>query len=133
MTSDTTPVIVEADVLARAYTRGYKEFSDAAVDADGEAEQSISAFIESDRYTSGVLPDLRKWSGYDDTGTGTYATPQSVVVVPVGSQDDTPAEGVEVDSQHVLEEGVTDAYLSGCRDALDGSPYTSETVTHSRV
>jgi hypothetical protein len=133
MTSDTTVVIEEAQLLEAAYDRGYSEFEDADVDPRGEEEASMAAFTESARYTSSVLPDLREWSGYDDTGTGTYGIPQTAFVVPVGNTDDTPAEAVEVESRYVLEEAAVPAYLRGCRDALHGEGYDCETVIYSRM
>jgi hypothetical protein len=127
--SETIPVVHESDALDDAYKMGWEAF-EASPEAIEDPFEAISHYEESAHYINNTAPTLRCMAGFSDHKGGTYQDrPESVAVVPVGSEGDRPIEAEKMDPQWVLG-AIHDAYHAGAYDALEGHEYgESDDVT----
>lgn len=109
-----TAVVHESTVLDDAYALGYDEFT--GVDAE---EVDFDGFTGTARWDSHLLPRLRALCGYGDRGHGTYTVAREVAVVPVGNEDDEPAEAITINTTEILNAAV-DQFRAGAHDAAEG-------------
>lgn len=108
-----TAVVHESTVLDEAYAMGYDEFSGVEVE-----QFDLEGFHGTARWDSHLLPRLRALSGYGDRGHGTYTEDREVVVIPVGNEDDHPAEAHSMNATHVLNAAV-EQFTHGAHDAAE--------------
>jgi hypothetical protein len=121
MTSDTTVVIEEAEALDSAYDAGYSEFDEIPA-AESDEPADLSFFTETARYANVVAPRLRATAGLADSGHGTYQKDREVAVVPVGCEDDEPAQCRLMSARQFYEQAVHPEWRRGAHDALEGHP-----------
>jgi hypothetical protein len=120
--TDKIAVVNEADVLDEAYSMGYERFADVADMEHGgdESGYAVSHFKETAIWANNVAPSLRALSGMADGGHGTYQKRRDVAVIPVGSEDDVPAEASRIEADYVYDAAVN-AFDAGAYDALEGN------------
>jgi len=119
MTSDTTVVIEEVEALDSAYDAGYSEFDEIPA-AESDEPADLSFFTETARYANIVAPRLRATAGLADSGHGTYQEDREVAVVPVGCEDDEPAECRLMSARDFFQHAVHAEWRRGALDALQG-------------
>lgn len=129
---DMTVVIEEVEALDRAYDIGYEEF-DPVPEAESDGPVNLSFFTETARYANHVAPSLRQIAGHDDGGHGTYQEDREVAVVPVGCEDDVPAECRLVPASTFYSEAVHVEWRRGALDALEGHDHGESVHRLSRV
>lgn len=129
--TDDIVVVTEAVALDEAYDMGYREF-DPVPEAESDEPVDLSAFTETARYANHVAPRLRAIAGHADSGAGTYTVDRAVALVPVGNEDDEPADAVLLDASQFYGE-VHDEWRRGSHDALKGYDHDHNVERHSRA
>lgn len=87
----------EREVLIEAYEKGYEEFE--GFRSQGE-KTDFASYRDMARYTNVIAPELRKLSGFEDSGPGTYT---------IGGEEEVEMYGE-----------VNDMFFSGALDAVTG-------------
>lgn len=108
------PVVAEADAKDEAESMGRE-----ALEKADPVQFDFENFTQTDIYASNVLPKLRCLAGYGDTGVGTWQVERDVAVLPVGTEDDLPAEAEVVRSSEFVEE-LVDAWREGANSVFEG-------------
>jgi len=121
MTSDTTVVVEEVEALDSAYDAGYSEFDEVPA-AESDEPADLSFFTGSARYANIVAPRLRATAGLADRGHGTYQEDREIALVPVGNEDDKPAECRLMSARDFFQHAVHPEWRRGAYDALEGHP-----------
>jgi len=88
--TDRIPVVYEAEALHEAEKLARKEYQDiplVALEADQFRVRTDSA-----HWANGIAPELRRISGFGDSGYGCYQQDREIALVPTGCGDDRPAE-----------------------------------------
>lgn len=119
----TVAVIQEADALDSAYQMGYDMFDEPP--AGGEPIEALGHYKESAEWANTVAPKLRATAGFVDSGKGTYNVLRKVIVVPDGSEHDSPADGVQMGIGHV-KDAIFSAFDKGALDAMSGDSWDPE-------
>jgi len=88
--SDTIPVIYEGQALDSAEDLARKEYRDIPLEA--LQADHFQVRTDSAHWANGIAPELRAFSGFGDSGYGTYQQDREIALVPVGCGDDRPAE-----------------------------------------
>jgi hypothetical protein len=116
--TDTIPVIREADAYDQAWEMGYNRFE--GIDVDSVEDFDVGYFRDSAAYANHTLPSLRALSGFADGGHGTFTIARDVVIIPMGCEDDSPAEGERTTSEAVFE-GLVEEWHNGVYSAVENA------------
>lgn len=104
-----------AEVASRAEGRGW---------ADSPKDVGFDYFTETSEYVNTILPRLRKWSGYNDAGMGTYQMTDLVQCLTSDEMEEL-ADGYIEGSETVVGSGyvyewLVDQFSEGYFDAALG-------------
>jgi hypothetical protein len=115
--SDTIPVVRESYARDTAEQRGYNKFAD--MDETQVVNADPTMITDSAWWANHELPRLRAMAGADDHGHGTYTDHQDIALIPVGDEDDRPAEAellrAQQFSRHVFQAYRDQAYQCYCQ------------------
>jgi len=88
--TDTIPVIYESEALDSAEALARSEYADIPLEA--LQADHFQVRTDSAHWANGIAPELRAFSGFGDSGYGTYQQDREIALVLVGCGDDRPAE-----------------------------------------
>lgn len=109
-------VVVEPhQLLSKAYTMGFREFSD--LDVDEMQYLDLSPHTDSDRWGDEIAPDLRRMAGYEDRGQSAYTVDRKAAAIHPGAGVDERPEADIVDAS-ALYDSLVDAYMTGAYDGV---------------
>jgi len=121
--SDTIPVVRESYARDTAEQRGYNKFAD--MDETQVVNADPTMITDSAWWANHELPRLRAMAGADDHGHGTYTDHQDIALIPVGDEDDRPAEAKLTHSKWLFSELVDD-WFEGAYRAIEEAQETQE-------
>lgn len=114
--TDTIPVVREADARDEAEQRGYDKFE--GMEAEIAEDADPHRITDSAWWANHALPRLRAMAGAKDDYGGTYTDHRDVAMIPVGCEDDRPAEAEVVNSQQLFRTLVDD-WFEGAYRAIE--------------